>query len=102
LSHPLDDPAVIAQLVCFQDAFSEASAALMLAADLFLRGAAAAEIRRNAIGQIVEFAPLDVTTLFMTSDCEGNVAYEQILAGQKTGRRLMARDVLYLTRNRFA
>jgi hypothetical protein len=95
-------PDVVASLTCFQEAFSDMETALKLAADLFLRGKAAAEVKRNDRGQIIKFIPLDVTTVYMTSDHEGCTVYQQVIPERRVERNFMARDILYLSRNRFA
>jgi hypothetical protein len=95
------DPATVAQLINFQDAFADMPTAAMLAADLFTYARAAAEIRRNAEGHVVELAPIDVTTLYLTTDHEGNTVYQQVVNGWTSGRAFLAHEILYLTRNRF-
>lgn len=98
----INDPFVVAHLTHFQDALANMQTAMMLAADLYLHGKAAAEVKRNGEGHVVEFVPLDVTTVFMTSDHEGNTVYQQVIPERKIERDFLARDMLYITRNRFS
>jgi hypothetical protein len=92
----LTDPDTIARLVQFQDAFANPHVARMLAADLFQHGRAAAYVRLDADGVLRRIEPTDVTTLRITRDHDGNIGYDQVIAGFRTAS-FSGCDILYLT-----